>query len=1157
MASVIKDNKDKGVKGPYEWTKLPRGTFRDVYPTAISSMDICPARHMINKTSMSSYDSFIKSSADAYGTGVHKAIDDGLSFLKKTYNPSGPQVEDVIMKSITHAEESLKKHLPLGENALARPSRAVREMVESYGRRYLATGGKINMLTEQPIRTNSLPFTEQAAGIMDLVMHEEGKDFLEIIDFKYARANALDIGSDFLSALRDPSQQIQPKVYALATFDSRPDINDINFTYDIYHDSGNGKTREQITHKFKRSEYQTLLADVTEAVSRTLATQREYTSLVGGDQQNNALKKIYKVRKGQCTAYACASCPMRYQCSFRTFVEEGRLKANGEKFVDTHLSKMSDLVDPDIIAERSKSWEEYANYKVKQYTDEQIAALQEEYSLTPQAAQQIAESRGQELAKSYQAMKQKYRGLTVDEMKKGALSARSKLAHSILDPEAKARWMTSQLRRNMHDYSSAYVTDLAKTFEMDDNFAREMVLDNVFKDREFVAHLDKMMLSRGTDNLKSMGLDLSQYTKGNIHLEGDFGIALKQYHKTIDKTMGIAVQSQLNEGFARHLLQYGEDVQRQKAGIKPGDVSAKNLAGSLVERNLMSEDPKRFLSTVAKSESFGGVLGRNRLGDPRFPVGTLMIAGMLSYIAGADSVRSVMEGKYNKLKFYLTHNDGKVDDGKHASVYSSSRRLMYSDFGSPVRSVLRRSDMVNRYFKNFREYFRDMVTVATGAMANDEAGSFRKISKSMGVGITEGSKKLAERAETIMNTPGYFAVGVAAGVATFGLLPHLKTDKDIRRDIKDRQKRFKRMKQTHWSMNSPSEEPESQLRMGYKSHTPMGSSIMIDKLMTAVKTISTKDGFMGDMKTFLFDQWNNISARVENVLTKSDLTRTLRELGPQISKKVSDMSVVGGPVKVIADTAKEVKGWFATWYNEGKVGMQTAMRHGREAALKASAEHGLGGQDLKSTIKNAVDQIRQMPKTKILSGKASAMLDISAELSPARFQSPLRSSPEQVRTSSQGDYNNFHKGRDIDPLQYQRRYRSSGMQMEKGDGLGSWYNSSPKMPTQEFRRISDNAPYPNEYQFFETSMAEKLNRVQIPGFVGSRRGTTPNMSAAYPQPNVQSIPAAVHPLPNGHNPRIEDINRLTMNSKQNGSKYNGSGWLFMNKLFGACNNLSY
>ena len=1146
------------------WTDLESGTYRDVSPSAISSISICPARHFINRLATSSYDTYIKSDANAYGTAVHKALEDGFNFLRNQSAsgkkfPHGREIMEWINEAVARAEVSLKGKLPIGESALNHPRNYIKSVISEYGKKYLRSGGRMNLLTELPIRTLQLPMGDQAAGIMDLLLHYEDSKAVDLIDYKYARARGADLGADYMSVFsdegrfKDPKTQIQPKVYACAIFDNRKDINDVHFTYDTYVDDGTqaGK-RTKISATFNRArDHANLKADIADSVAKSLSTQREMTSLLGRSKKADALKIVAQMRKGACSPYACASCPMRYQCHYKTFVEEARQSANGEKFVDTELTKLQDIDNRDKVAEREASYKEYVNSKKQEYIKDRTEELQKAYSMTPQEAATVARSNAKVIEKSYKSLQYFRRGTFEDSVTQGAYAARSKLIFSAIDPDLPARWMTNSVRRNIYNYSAEYVETLAKSFEIGPDHAREVVLNAVFKDRETVAHLDKLMMDNSKTQLSMMGYDLDKYPAGHPTVEADVQNAMKRYGNTIDKNVADTVNGALNTEFTRHLVDVGQE-KLEKYGIDPRHKNLEAITGAMIDHNLLETNPEKFLSQVAKSESFGSLLDRTRLGAPRFPVGTLIVAGMLSYIAGVDSIRSMVENKVNKLKFYLTNNDDKVDDGTHSSIYGISRRLLYSDFGSPVRKVLKRSDQVNRFMRNYKTFFKDMVTVITGREYNSELGAFKSLSKGMGIGIAEGTRKMITEADRVITNPKYLLAGGLAGFITMGVLPHIKTTNDVTREIRERNKRFKKLKQVQWSTNDPKKDPESQMRMGYKAHSPLGSPVDWFGKLEGIRTIA-----VDLIEKELLPIWKGLETRAEDIFTRSPWTYTLKALGKDIAERYSSGTTMQRASEFLTKEVKNIQaGEFAKKYHEIKETMGYTLRNTKTSILSAAQGNRLEEESLKRTIESGKVKVVESLRNpgKILSKPVVAAMDMASAIPSTPFLPDMSTRAPQVRTTSRGEYASKSPDGGIGedrPWMYDRNTPPDRTDSSAGFDRDSWYDQEgPRADAF----ISDSQPPFDNPSTYQTKPTRNMHNYT---FFGSGRSTKnlKKVSAIepVPSPRIMSVP---QPFKRGYNQaypkdyQLRELGQASLNSSRGkrGGYYYSNGSTSLNQL---------
>lgn len=908
-----------------KWLAYDRFIGRTLSPSYIESLASCPAKTYMEKLATSSYDAFVSASADAYGSAVHDALEHAFSFLqtekdmwkkkKGGTNPSSRQIERMLRRSHEQAVLSLKQHIPLNDPVVGRMKRYVNDVIKDYGTEYLSDS-TVFLASEMHVQSLDLPTSIQVGGNLDLALYNAKDKTMKLIDFKWARKRGADHGHDYLSVMRPgameaPEQHIQPKIYAYSLLERNAQIEKIHFMYDVYWDldDPSQSQRQKIFGKnpFTRDDpsMARLKTEITDSVSQVMAHERELSSVLQRGRKQDVLRMVTQVKKGTCSPQACNACPFRYQCSFKNFAEEAQYSAKGmygEVFADTELRKLDHLENENFSRQMRKQYEEAINVKKVRFRVERYNELMTKHTVSPQIAHKIAEQDAEALAHSYQNLAYYRRGLFADSVKKGAYAARTQLPFSILDPDMKAVWMSNKLRRNIYNYSIEHVERLSHSFDVPVDLAKEMVVDAVYKDRELAAHLHKSMIDNTNAVLEKQGLSLGKAVNAQT-FGREVNHAMKQYSHTIDRNMALTVQGALDREFIRYVMTIDQEKIRSKLNTaKLPDIEG--ILKGLADKKLIESDPDAFLSRIAHSETFGSVLEKTRLSSPKFPVGSMVLAGLLTYIAGADSIVRQMGSKYDKLKFYLSHQEKEVDDGSHASVYGVSRRLLYSDFGSPVRFVSRRSDVVLKYFRNYRDFFKDAISIITGIERNKN----ESLSHALGRMFGSSSKSLGDVKNAVVKDPGLLVGGAAVGFVISGILPNIKTDREIARDVTERKKRFKRLKKSKWNQSSPAITPESDLRERTRIMTPIGSKIFKDiavgfiapsiKKITLVfqnvlGKIDYSQGFDA-LKKGTLDAWSGVKKRAERVFSHSDWHETLNALKHDIGQRQSVQMLTKG-----------------------------------------------------------------------------------------------------------------------------------------------------------------------------------------------------------------------------------------------------------------------
>lgn len=1033
--SILEVLSTGGSEEKENFLRYDRYLSRTISPSYMESLQSCPAKTYMEKLTKSSYDAFLNVSSDAQGSAVHAAIDKGLSFLqveksimwsKKTTgrSPTDAMIKIALQRARAKAELSLREHVPLGNPSIGRMRTFIDQTIEDYGKRYLSdlSGDKQRyyLASEMPVSTLGLKTSNQVGGILDAGLYDANERLMRIIDTKWVNKTGADHGHDYLSVMKpgildDPSQATAAKVYMYSMLERHAQIDKIDFEYNIYWDVENGpqKGRQTVTgNSLTRKDMPALKAELADNVANVLAYERELSSTVARGRGNDVTRALAKVKRGACSPHACAACPFRYQCSFRNFVEEARYASraiDGETFPDAELKKLTHLDDADFIKKSSAQHTEFINDKRRMVRGDRYKDLIRNFSYNPVAAHKVATEEAETIAKSYEDMRYMKRGLFEDKVVKGAVAARAKLPISILDPGAPASWMSVKLRRNMQNYATEHVDRLSKSFGVPVNLARDMVIDNVFRDRDLAYHLQSMLIGNTTKHLENMGVSLAKHGEYTPELAKDVGFALRQYETTIDRNFALTVQGALDDEFVRHVMTIDQDMLKQKPGVqKPPNIMG--IINGTVDKKLIKTDPNTFLSQVAHSEAFGSVLEKTRLGAPRFPVGSVLIAGMLSYIAGVDSISRIVKAKQEKLSFYLSHQEDKVEDGSHASVYTTARRLMYSDFGSAARKVGKRSAVILRHLRNFRNFVKDAITVATGYEANRDISASRNLGRALGYGANRFVKSV-KAADFIVKEPSLLIGGTAAGFALSGLLPHVKGNREMRDSTKERRERFKRLKKSTWNTSSPSITPESELRESYRAHTPIGSHVFKSiavNIMTSIKTIDLtsligKGGKRSwasaydKLKEFGLDAWSGLKQRAENVYTKSSLNQVVRGLDDEISYSGAARVLTRGE-----DIVKKAAQKVSQEVNKSRI-PSLAQKHlsGMSDGLKGLGNEA-GRKELRTTLgkvaSEASDAFDELPVGR-LSGLVPAGLTLKTPADSAISSAGARSSNLVTKTS--------------------------------------------------------------------------------------------------------------------------------------------------------------
>lgn len=995
----------KGIAGVSDRSSY---TGRSISPSYISAVGRCPMKAFVDRFSTSSYDTYLKNTLDAEGTAVHKAVENAFNYLiENKSKKSVIGVDSLVKSAIEEASKTVRRAIPTKPELHTEMDTYLKEFLGDYGRAYVANDDLL-AATEFSVSSRGLK-GRQVAGNLDLLFYNRKSRQANILDIKWARKTAEETSHDYSSSPSGPfsienTRKAQPMVYSYDILDRfGTNIESVSFGYDIYLYDETGKTADAANRRrikvstpafMNTPENVNLLRDkLSNRVSSVISMEQQVSNMITGRNKDAVTRALGSMSRGQCSPGMCNSCPMRYQCSFKTFVSDAvdaSKGTDGAWSIDNELNKFKHLENKELMTKVEEAHGEFLNDSYRKRYDE----AKNEFTgrgMPELEADKLAKSEAELYRETLQEYAKTKRGLFHDSLIAGAHSQQSPLMFSILDRDFHASWMTSRIRRNIERYAYTKIEEMSHSFDLPEDLAKEVVMDSVFKSRKTAYTLNRMMVDNTNKVLESMHATLKKLDPDKItkDVEGDVKFALKKYSSTIDNAVATTINEALNKEFLRFALSIDESAIEQKIGPVKGK-SLDELVESAIKTNTMNNNINRFMSEVAKNESFGTIVEKAGTAVNRFPLGSLMIAGMLSYMAGIDSVNSIISGKLDKMAFYMSHNEKEIDAAQHSSIYTSARRMMYSDFGSPMRWVYRRSQMVLNHLKNQTGTLKDIISVATGLEGQN--ATWRELAAES---ISSAKTNIVESSRTnmkyLVKNPGLLLAGTAAGFVMFGILPHIKTSRNVKEAADERKRRLKRIKQTKWNRTTSAESPEGELRAWYRRWLPIGSSVFseiaAEFIATSVKKVDlikfTESGkkiyseMMPKIKDRILSIWEGTKARPENVYSKSMITRTVEELGKEISAVESERSVVQ-PMRKVRKAAEKAAVISSEKMHDSAVKTRVLARATSLRMRRIVSEDAIEDISLKKTMadagKKALDSVDEIMSVKSTSGHARKLL---------------------------------------------------------------------------------------------------------------------------------------------------------------------------------------
>lgn len=575
---------------------------------------------------------------------------------------------------------------------------------------------------------------------------------------------------------------------------------------------------------------------------------------------------------------------------------------NGQKFLSSMAKKYDTVTDVEFNKHEEMVFGNKTKESIDDYltaSQERIQKLKDKYSTGKFGKMPIAlddRIKGNEtlLKESYDSLKYMQRGRFVDAVTKSAYTARAKIPFSILDEDLRGRWMTERMRKGLEFTTRDRIREITGAVGLGSRSAliEDKVLNAVYTDKSMVEKLHHTAVENIRTTMHHEGLGLSEYNISRV---------LKRPDLWIDRNMAAIIDDRVFSDTVYNIMgQNKEKLEKLIGKITPGRFKdgypelLEAVKTGFVKHNIKAESVETFRKQLAKSQMFGSLIKQKSVKGSRFPVSTAFITGILGYLAGSERVVTTYARKMEKAAEYMMHQDNEIDAGQHASAYTNARRLLLSDFGSSYRKFGPVSSIFSKLAASGVKYankLKDLLSREVGTRAIP--GDFINAVKA-----SKGGDILKNAIDEFRNGPlgpaAWFAGTAAGSFIVSGFLTNIKSDDTIHKEIESRKRRFKQLRQANWNTDSSMEEPQSNLRAGYKAHTEFGSGVYLA-------------GIGKNMFQTFMTGIEAIGARISTKGLSGTTTYMLKELAPRKAAVVSTEAVNGSlwsRVKSIANKAK-------------------------------------------------------------------------------------------------------------------------------------------------------------------------------------------------------------------------------------------------------------
>jgi hypothetical protein len=538
-------------------------------------------------------------------------------------------------------------------------------------------------------------------------------------------------------------------------------------------------------------------------------TYSKYRS--GGDE---AVKRYIKemADSGMCGRGTCNMCPIKYQCKFSNIISETIKDAEDPKNrgYGSYPSRKLEYENGEPMFDK-EGFEEINRIREGNRTEAIQHAQDLSFGRNPGDIQ-AAGKEGRLAAKSFDAVHKELSQEFQDRVITGGEHVGGKLAFSILDNTMNAPFVTPRLRGTLKGIVQDRIQQFSEKLgsNVPVKMIQETIENNVFADEEFIDWFAKKIYYNASTTLSKNGSDSSRRKV----LE-----ASRNYANVVHKDMIVSMTEKIDDEVLRVITREDKNIIARNL---PTGTPSDQILGNLAQKANLKSNPELYLKQVRDAGVRVGVSDMVSAGKSKLPVPAMFGAFVLSYIAGAIGVHKSLQNKMDKAAEWSNQDDS-VNTGQHNSLSTMLRRMSNSDFGSPYipfGNSTFLSNIITRVGK---------LPLLKNLLLKSEKGMHINL-EPFGRNVKQAISDLTSRINPELFIPT--AVGSAVLMTT---LPNIRTGEEMGADIKDRQRRFKKLERTDFSTDSKMQTPESRLRMDYKLASPHGSAIV----NSVVKELST------------------------------------------------------------------------------------------------------------------------------------------------------------------------------------------------------------------------------------------------------------------------------------------------------------------------------
>ena len=870
------------------------------------------------------------------GTSIHSVLEEAFKtisekqeyFKRKNITPGGKEIEKIVSRVASVARSKLA---PMSGDFRMSEFKYAKDMIEKYGSMILEDP-TLSVFVETPM--SSKMFSDQflVRAVPDLMIvknlrKEQGKavaDAVSIVDWK---SFADELHTDFVHLGQDPQKRILTTL-ASQTFNTER----VDFTFEInkqaleifatrdknikeflefnLRENINSNSVNSVGRRFH-------LIDINEEIDRIrydveqyeelLKITQDYYQAFGSEGIPFLLKRmtegpIYDFPCGR----QCRTCYVRELCPYSDFIQS-RIERGyiGEPGVPGFKSETKRSIESDefkAFLERTKKSTEFGLHDAAKKFSQRVFETAKNQRLSMDQYRNMRPI----LMESYKKLENYSRNAFMHRFVTEGSELPPLMPFSITDRATDFGYLDHYTRTLVEDEIREYTDVLLETIGLgqdEKSQVKSLIGNDILKDRYVAGNLIGDIYENASRYASSYGLyfdklpeELQEKVLRDPALILTPTTVLRLYGRINEKVLGLVAESGL-----------AETVKNKLGEVNAAKVlQQRSLEAVFGEESLdaIKARAKQFLGGLEASSERASLSTLDIIKDIRLPLSMGAAAGIIIWGLISSSYIQRMRSTFNQALFNAKHQqDNQIEAGQHYSSYQAVRRLLLSDFGSGVRKgFLKPGSIASEIATNAKAYYTNWKDILTKSIT--ELSSFAKeLPSAIAAAINDDNGIARVLFDSKFRV---FRIGAALGlVAT--LLPlaarsvYAEKGKD-REDIEARKTRLKRLRNGFQSNRSRIRTPESNIREGYKLHTPFGSVLYRELVEGAFKAFLNLKPLEGGIE-FMLSRWSRPDKFFKD--TESMLTNILKLKRLGIADRMSSIQVVEIPETIIKKASRK------------------------------------------------------------------------------------------------------------------------------------------------------------------------------------------------------------------------------------------------------------